>query len=515
VRLHFWRGEWWYWDDGHYYALDEDDVTAKVAASIKREFDRNPNARDQRGLVFHVTRGLVGNVVQALMSHTLIDAEIEQPAILGTSETARSFFAFTNGIIDLDQLVEHPDDPPRPLRHTPNWFSPVRFGYAYDPAATCPRWLAFLDQMLESDRERLDLLQEIFGYCLTFDTSRQKFFVCEGEGSNGKSVVLNVLTALVDPSNVSNVALEVFGERFQLTPTLGKLVNIASETDRLARVAEGTLKQFTGGDRMLFDRKNLSPVQAYPTARLVIATNNRPAFADRSEGLWRRMILIPFRVRIPDSAQDPQLADKLKTELPGIFNWAVEGLRRLKRHDRFTIPALSAEALAEYKAQSNPARVFLTETCVADPKGEVICALLYRQYADWCQTNGYDALNSAELGGEVRRAFPGTERKRGQRQPGGGRPPSYRGIRFAGDGTVEPPMPTTDELPRLITELLPDNTENAWTIDQLAKSAGTVRQIAEAVVKKLVTAGTVKCCGTGTAADPARYWVDRVVAKAA
>jgi phage/plasmid-associated DNA primase len=260
---------------------------------------------------------------------------------------------------------------------------------------------------------------------------------------------------------------------------------------------------------MLFDRKNLSPIQAYPTARLVIATNNRPAFVDRSEGLWRRMILIPFRVRIPNDRQDAQLADKLKAELPGIFNWAVEGLRRLNQQDRFTNPSLCAEALADYKAQSNPARVFLTETCVADLEAEVVCAVLYGQYAQWCDHNGYDALNSGEFGGEVRRAFPRVDRKRGKRQASG-RPPVYRGIRISDGVTAEPaPIPTDDELRRRLLDLLPDDQTAAWTVDQIVASTGTIRQFAVRVLKPLMAGGAVKSCGAGTTDDPARYWLDR------
>jgi P4 family phage/plasmid primase-like protien len=304
----------------------------------------------------------------------------------------------------------------------------VKFSYAYNPHATCPQWLAFLDMMLERDRERIDLLQEMFGYCLTFDTSRQKFFVLEGDGSNGKSVVLSVLTELVDRSNVSNVPLELFGERFQLASTIGKLVNIAAEADRLTRVAEGTLKQFTGGDRMNFDRKGIAPIETHPTARLVIATNNRPAFADRSEGLWRRMILIPFRVRIPDTEQDPHLAAKLRAELPGILMWAVQGLRRLKDRGAFTVPAICADAKADYREQSNPARTFLLEACAADDVGGVPCHLLYQRYVEWCKANGFEALNNSELGVEVRRAFPAAKRTRAAREPGRSRPWIYRGI---------------------------------------------------------------------------------------
>ena len=135
----------------------------------------------------------------------------------------------------------------------------------------------------------------------------------EGEGANGKSVVCEILTAMLGEENVSNVPLEIFGERFQLAASLGKLANIASEVGELKSVAEGFLKQFTGGDRMLFDRKGLLPIHARPTARLVLATNNRPRFSDRSAGLWRRMILLPFNVTIPPRTAGPGPCAKVES----------------------------------------------------------------------------------------------------------------------------------------------------------------------------------------------------------
>src|SRR5205814_4102 len=148
----------------------------------------------------------------------------------------------------------------------------------------------------------------------------------EGEGANGKSVVCGVLTALLGGGNVAHVPLESFGERFALNQTLGKLANIASEVGELDKVAEGKLKGFTSGERMMFDRKGRDPVEAMPTARLVLATNNRPRFSDKSDGVWRRMLLIPFQVQITAEERVYGM-DKPdwwieKGELPGIFNWA-------------------------------------------------------------------------------------------------------------------------------------------------------------------------------------------------
>jgi putative DNA primase/helicase len=208
----------------------------------------------------------------------------------------KSYIAVENGIIGpvggaLHQIRLH--------FPTPHWFSRVKLPVTYEPFATAPRWEQFLDEVLEGDTELIHLLQEWFGYVCVADTSMQQFLILEGDGRNGKSVLLDVLMAMLGHDNVSRVPLESFGTRFQLTHTLGKLANIVAEIGELHRTDEGHLKAFVSGDAMYFDRKGIPGVDAIPTARLVFATNNRPRFGDRSDGIWRRVVVIPFRYQVP------------------------------------------------------------------------------------------------------------------------------------------------------------------------------------------------------------------------
>jgi putative DNA primase/helicase len=429
LTLRHWRGEWWRYVDGRYIRLDERTIHHDLTATIKWIFDHEP-VIDKNGMVLRVNKGIVANTLNAVASLTEVDEIVRQPAWLGDGED-RQFFAMTNELIDRDALLmgEVVAAPP-----TPEWFSPTQFPYAFDQAAECPRWEAFLGEVLEGDQERIALLQEFFGYCLVFDTSQHKFLVLEGEGANGKSVALEVLTHLVGPENVSNVPLEAFGVRFQLASTLGKLVNIATEVGDTDRPSEAVLKQFTSGDRMHFDRKHISPVEDYPSARLVMAANNRPRFSDGSGGLWRRMAIVPFRVVIPPDKQDKQLVQKLVAELPGVFNWAIDGLRRLNTQGGFTEPALCQEALEDYRLEANPARTFLTDHCQADPSSVVRVDNLYGSYRHWCQIHGYQPLNSSQFGKEVRRVFQGVRRVR-LTLPGG-RLWAYEGVSEVSHGSL-------------------------------------------------------------------------------
>jgi len=309
---------------------------------------------------------------------------------------------------------------------TPEWFSTVILPYGFDSNADCPRWHRFLDEIYERDEERKALLQEWAGYLLTPDTQYHKFMVLEGEGANGKSVVLEVMEALVGSENTSHVPVEVFGDRFQLAQTVNKLLNIAPEVNESAKLNEGAIKQFTAGDVMYVDRKHVEGIDVKPTARLMMATNNRPPIADRSDGMWRRMLFVPHRLNVRPAEQNPHLAAELKQELPGILNWALEGRRRLTSRRVFTEPKVSREALAEYRSESNPARGFLADQCVSRATASVSVSDLYVAYRVWAQDNGYPLLSGAAFGKEVRKAFPDMRKKR--IAVGSERPWFYEGI---------------------------------------------------------------------------------------
>ena len=199
----------------------------------------------------------------------------------------------------MDALLAGADQVLRP--HTPLWFSPTCLPYDFDADADCPRWCGFLKRNLGDDPAKQRLLQQWAGYLLQHDTSLQRFLVMAGEGANGKSVACEVLIALLGEDNVSTEPLELFGDKFRLVGTLGKLANITAEVDELDRVAEGFLKAFVVGEPMSFEQKYKAAFTARPTARMMLATNNIPHFSDRSDGLWRRMLLLPFTVQIPEA----------------------------------------------------------------------------------------------------------------------------------------------------------------------------------------------------------------------
>lgn len=310
-RLHSYRGSWWWWSGTHYREESDGDIECKIVQHLDPAYSR-------------LTKTAVANCSMALRAETNVSSQREMPCWLDHSRED-SYIPMSNGILSITALLRGETDILTP--HTPRCFSSNCLPYEFDPFAECPKWMAFLERNVEGDAERIALLQQFYGYSLSAALAYHKFLFHEGEGANGKSVACAVLTAMLGETNVSSVPLEQFGERFSLFQTLGKFANVASEVGEIDKVAEGTLKAFTSGDALQFERKHRDPITARPTAKLVFASNNRPRFSDKSGGLWRRMILMPWRVTIPENERvrgmDTPGWWQDQGELPGILLWAI------------------------------------------------------------------------------------------------------------------------------------------------------------------------------------------------
>lgn len=395
-----WHRETWFRYNGTAYdPIPLPDLIADVTAYLQST---------EKG--YKATKTFVNNVLLNLQGMCIIPSSISLPVLETETNWVESpnTLVVANGILDLQILLNDPDIVAL-TPHSPLLISTIALPFAFDASVKCPRWQAFLKEILPDEPSR-QLVSEIYGNCLTHDVSQQKFFLFEGSGGNGKGVVTNILSKMLGEANVSSNPLEMFASTHGLEVTLGKLVNIVSEIGELDRVAEGLLKMFTGGDLMYFNPKYKTPFSAKPTAKLIITTNVRPPFRDRSEGIWRRLILLPFPVCIPETKQNKHLVEDLAEELPGIFNWAVSGFQSLQQRGYFIEPPVSIEAKREFRLESNPAQAFLQDHYIADPKASILTTHVYTAYEFVCKERGNKPLSDANFGKEVRKAFPSVKR---------------------------------------------------------------------------------------------------------
>lgn len=269
--------------------------------------------------------------------------------------------------------------------HDPEDFITYCIPYRYDERATCPRWERFAAQVLP-ERDLQELLAEYIGYCFTRDLKYEKMAVFYGSGSNGKSVMLDVIERLMGKQNVSNVSLSAVTTDDEKRALIeGKLVNISHECDK--KLDNAMMKQLVSGEPTEVRQLYRGTHTMYQYAKFFTSFNRLPP-SEYTHGFFRRWLLFPFRVTIPDGEQDTQLTAKLCQELPGILNWVLRGLRNLVRNGGFSPCEVSQQALNEYRMQSNSALMFLTECCTLTENCNTKLKDLYQSYGMFCCEEG-------------------------------------------------------------------------------------------------------------------------------
>ena len=162
---------------------------------------------------------------------------------------------------------------------------------------------------------------------------------------------------------------------------------VTSEPDLGARFSESTIKQLTGGDRLTARSLNQDFFEFRPTFKLMLSANHRPQIRGQDEGIWRRLLLVPFETVIPVERRDKQLPERLKAEASGILNWMLEGYC-LWRTMGLQVPAQVREATQDYRESEDPVGNFLSSETRAAPASSVRASDLYQAYQQWCHDNG-------------------------------------------------------------------------------------------------------------------------------
>jgi putative DNA primase/helicase len=273
----------------------------------------------------------------------------------------------------------------------------------FDPDADCPVWRAFLARIFANCYSLIDYVRRAIGMSLTGVVHEHVLFFCYGRGANGKSTFLQTLLALLGDDYAIKANHDLLmakkGEQHptELARLHGKRLVACVEAGEGRRFHESLVKELTGGDTVTARRMREDFWSFEATHKVWLAANHRPTIRGTDDGIWRRVKLIPFTVRIPDDEQDPALKDKLKAELPGILTWALTGVADWQVQGLIDPPEVR-EATAEYRAASDVIAMFLDECCVMGPTCKVRSKDLYAEYNSWCETNGEQHVNLKRFG---------------------------------------------------------------------------------------------------------------------
>jgi P4 family phage/plasmid primase-like protien len=297
---------------------------------------------------------------------------------------AQGYLNFSNGVLEMKSRELLP--------HNPEFCFTYVLPYPYDATARAPRWKQFLLEVMGGDEELACALEEYGGYCLSGDYPWiQKALMLVGDGANGKSVYLDVLQAAAGQVNVSNVMMRDMHDGAKRYSMLGKLFNVSEESGASAFRHTDVLKSVINGGVLQYKKLYAQPFEATSTAKILLAANEIPPVEDRSDGFFRRLLIVPFNRKFKPGVggHDFFIKDKLIAELPGICASLVHAYARLSENEgRFTGMEKMLGAVLSYREESDPITSFLSEV-VSDQEGsEVPVAEVFSDYKNFCVDRG-------------------------------------------------------------------------------------------------------------------------------
>ena len=366
------QNTWLHFQDGKWHQVTHVQLVALATAVVQQLYGQAAsmsNAHEAKALAAHATKSLsnnwLNNTVALLKAQPGVEIRVSRLNVndmqLGTKD---------------GKLVDLRNGQVREQR--PEDYITMAVGCGYDPLAACPTWVAFLESVFcggvgaadpDDDQGRTHYLQLWVGYALTGLTTEQQFQFAHGVGANGKSVLYGLLKELF-----GSYCLQSQPEAFMIkpsgegaTPLLARLQGvrlvIAPETEDGQRLAESTVKQLTGGDTMVARPIYGHPFEFQPKFKLAIVGNHKPVIRGDDHSIWRRVHLLPFSRIFEVHEQDRNLPEKLRQELPGILNWAIQGCLLWQRAGRLQLPEIMLREAQEYRSEMDLIGKRMGNTC--------------------------------------------------------------------------------------------------------------------------------------------------------
>lgn len=425
-------GGWLIWDDNRWVSDEKgfvNELARRTAKSIIHEALETKDDSRREGLLKHAARSCSNNSLKAMIEQ----ARSMNPIPITPSELDQDDYLFNtrNCTIDLRTGKPYPHDRCDLITR----ISPVEF----DEKAQAPVWTEFLNKIFEGNIRLIKFIQRAVGYSMTGDTSEQCLFLLYGSGQNGKSTLLETISNCLG-DYATAAAMQTFLDRTNISNTndlaglKGSRFVTAIETNEGARFNEALIKQLTGSDRIKARFLHREYFEFMPTFKIWLAVNHRPVIKGTDMGIWRRIRLIPFNYQIQEGEKDRTLPQKLKKELPGIFNWILEGLETWKIVGLNPPPEVYA-ATEAYRNDMDNIGDFLAQYTVMQPGFRVRSDILYRLYLDYCRSSNLYPISS--------KRFTNTIRERGFTEE----PAPARRVYWVGMGLASQVEEDNNELP--------------------------------------------------------------------
>jgi putative DNA primase/helicase len=283
-----------------------------------------------------------------------------------------------------------------------NDFLTYQLPFNFNSNAEAPLFQKYLDRVLP-DKQRQMILSEYLGYVFIKNGNgsikEEKALILFGSGANGKSVFFEVVNALLGSENVSSYTLQSLTNEngYFRAKLANKLVNYASEIN--GTLETSIFKQLVSGEPVEARLPYGQPFMLTQYAKLIFNSNELPRDVEHTNAYFRRFLIVPFDVTIPEHEQDKQLHRKIiDNELSGVFNWVLEGLHRLLKQQGFTDCEAVRQAREQYETQSDSVKLFIEENDYeSSPTQYQMIKDIYTEYRGFCTDDGFKPVNKSNF----------------------------------------------------------------------------------------------------------------------
>lgn len=270
-------------------------------------------------------------------------------------------------------------------------------------------WLDFLNDIFAGDKAVIRYIQKALGYSLTGSTREQVMFILFGKGRNGKSIFVETIAEILgDYSNNMQAKSLMVKKNDNVNTDIARLSKArfvtSSEPNEGFRFDEGLIKQITGGDKVTARFLYAEEFEYTPKFKIWVSTNHKPIIRGTDDGIWRRLVLIPFDVQIPEEKVDKDLKYKLLREAPAILNWMAEGAYMWMREGLELPEKLKASSKA-YRTEMDVIEQFIEDECKRVDDGRVKANELYSVYKNWANENNAYKMSNKDFGQKMKEKF--------------------------------------------------------------------------------------------------------------
>jgi len=393
-KFHYYNGSVWKCDNSN---SKTSIIAEKTIKSIYAEASNATDKSDREMLADHATKSESARAVNAMISL----AKPKLSKSIEAFDTEPMKLNCLNAVIDLETG--------RTFNHDKDDLFSKQVQAEYIPGADCPYFLDFLKLIFDGNKDIINFMQLAIGYSLTATTDERCLFILHGTGRNGKSTLTENLAYLMGNYATKTPAETLLAKRFDGIPNdiarlKGSRFVYATETEKGRRFAESKIKEMCGDrDTMTGRFLHKEYFEFVPVFKLWLSTNHLPTISGVDDAIWDRIRLIPFNVRIPNDKITPrrEVDEILKSERPGILNWAIKGCLEWQRTGLISPPEVM-RASKSYRDDSDLLKPFFEDNCIIKTQASVEKSKLYDAFSEWAEKSGERKISKKQFGSELK-----------------------------------------------------------------------------------------------------------------